>query len=147
MAQTQMWHDEGLNLVLDVAFPGGVSMPANCYLGLDARVALADTDTTADIDGEPAGDGYARQAIVNATDWTLQQDPGTGKWEVLSAEVTFSADGGDWPEVTNMFLMCTVGSATEVLIASAKLTAPRTIHDGESLPCRIKLRPRELVGT
>ena len=135
-------HDEGEELFCNY-LTGKTAIPANLYLGLDTRVAVAEDDALTDLTTEPSGDGYARSAIVKDTGWTVQQDSGTGDWEFVSTTETFTASGGDWGAVTRMFLTTESSGTAGSLIATEDLSQSRTIQDGESLEATITVRLKE----
>ena len=136
-------HDEGEEFMIKVCFPETASVPANYYIGLDARAALAEADTLATVTaaGEPAGaHGYAREAVASDNvDFTAQQDAGTDDWEAVTTEVTFTAAGGNWAEMDNIFLATTI-DGTGKLICSSAMSVPRTVNDGETLRVTMTIR-------
>lgn len=134
-------HDEGEQAILSAYFATAMSgygaPPANLYLGLDARVTLAEADTLASLSGEPTAGGYARKAIatggtgVSGQDFYINQ-PGA-YYRADSKTVTWTASGADYPAVTKIFL-CTVSSGTAgKLVSSLALSGSRTVLDGDSL--------------
>jgi len=126
-----IWHDEGEEFVVDCLFDETQSVPVNYYLGLDARPALAEADNLAALSGEPSGDGYAREAVASDnTDWTNSKVG--DNWRATSKEVTFTASGGDWSAVLNLFL-ATSSDGTGKLLCSVALSESRTIKDDDSL--------------
>ena len=72
----------------------------------------------------------------------VQQDGGTGDYEAVTKQVTFTASGGDWNEVTQLFL-CTSSDGSGKLLATKALSTGRTVHDGESLKCTMTVRVGE----
>ncbi len=138
-----IYHDEGEEFSVKVLFTEESSVPANYYLGLDARSSLAEDDDLAALSGEPSGNGYSRQTVASDnTDFTAQQDGGTSDWEAVTKEVTFAASGGDWSELKNIFL-ATSSDGSGKLIASAVFDTPRTVKDGEELKCTMTIRKKE----
>jgi hypothetical protein len=138
-------HDEGEQALLSAYFAtamtGYGAPPANLYLGLDARVSLAEADTLLSLSGEPSGNGYARKALSTAGTGASGQDfyvnqPGT-YYRADSKVVTFIASGGAWSAVTKMFLCTVVSGTAGKLIASLALSASRTLQDGDSLNASI----------
>jgi len=125
-----IWHDEGELFLLSLAFATGYAnygspTPANLYLGLDNRAALAEADTLATLVNElPAtplpGTGYARIALSTAgtgaggQDFVISQP--AAAYRVTSKSCVFTA-GGAWAEVRNMFLTT---HATAVASASGQ---------------------------
>ena len=137
-----IFHDEGEEWLLDVAFTETASVPAAFYIGLDNRGSLAEGDALTDLSGEPSGNGYARKAVnSDDTDWTVSQD--SGDYQALSKTVTFTASGGSIGPVTKGFL-CTVATGTSgVLINSKALSQERTLASGESLNVSMALKASE----
>lgn len=134
-------HDEGEQAILSAYFATAMSgfgpPPANLYLGLDARVTLAEADTLLSLSGEPSGLGYARKALSTAGTGLSGQDfyinQPAAYYRADSKVVTFTASGGAWVSVSKLFL-CTVLSGTAgKLISSLPLSATRTLQDGDSL--------------
>lgn len=138
-------HDEGEEYIIKTAFTEELAVPTSFYLGLDDRdgvtnPAPAEADTLTDLAGEPSANGYGRIGIASdGTDWTSQQDGGSGDWEALSKQCTFTASGGDWPVVSTMFL-ATSSDATGRLLVTKALSQDRTVLDGESLVCTLTVR-------
>lgn len=140
-------HDEGEQYMLSAAFDtdytGYGAPPANLYLGLDARGALAEGDTLATVAAtEPTTGGYNRQAIPTTTGFTLSQ-PGTYYQATSTTESFGPATAGGMGTVNNRFL-CTHVTATtsgsgQRLIASVALSTARTINDGDTLNTNIIL--------
>lgn len=132
--------DEGEYLVLDVAFRQA-TQPTNFYLGL-VNDTPVETDALTDLTGEPSGYGYTRQTIeANATGWpTLALDG--GDYMLTSSEETFTASGGSIGPVTYAFLATSTDN-TGKLVAYVALSTSRTMADGESLKCTLKIKLSE----
>lgn len=133
-----IWHDEGELFLLSLAFATGYAnygspTPANLYLGLDNRAALAEADTLVTLVNEnPAtplpGIGYARIPLSTAgtglggQDFVVSQP--AAAYRVTSKTCIFTA-GGIWAEVRNMFLTtdatAIVSGAGDRLLASLGL--------------------------
>jgi len=47
----------------------GTTVPVEYYVGLDNRSTITASQTMADISGEPSGNGYQRQPLVNGTNF------------------------------------------------------------------------------
>lgn len=140
LRRPNIWHDEGEQDMCEVYFEDAAGN-ATLYLGLDARASLAEADTLTSLTSEPSGNGYARQTITAATDWTVSQD--SGDYQAASATQTFTASGGAWGAVTKMFL-CDVSTGTAgLLLCSLALTASRTLQDGDSLQADITIKISE----
>jgi hypothetical protein len=134
-------HNEGEQAILSAYFATAMSgygaPPANLYLGLDARVTPAEADALTSLSGEPSGSGYARKALSTAGTGASGQDfyinQPAAYYKADSKTVTFTASGGAWSAVTQLFL-CTVSSGTAgKLVCTKALTASRTLQDGDSL--------------
>ena len=125
-----------MQFILEVVFSEEQSVPANFYIGLATDSSLAETATLIDLT-EVSGTDYARQAVAsNDTDWTSAAT-GTNDRKVTSKTVTFTA-GGTWTGAKTVFLATTIDSSG-VLVASAPLSATRTLADGDSLTIAIEI--------
>jgi hypothetical protein len=129
--------DEGEQMILDIAFRAAAQ--GSFYLGLANDTPL-ETDTLADLAGEPVGNGYARQALArNTTDWpVLALD--SGDYRVISKLATFMAAGGSIGPVTMMFLCDAASGTVGKYIAWAALSETITLGDAESLGCKIRVK-------
>lgn len=137
-----MLHDEGEEFIVDVVFDETQSVPANYYIGLDARASLAEADALTDLVSEPSGNGYAREAVASDnTDFTNSQD--SGDWQALTKTVTFTASGGSIGAVTKAFLTTVSTGTAGVLISSVALSQSRTLADGESLDVSMYIKLSE----
>lgn len=137
-------HDTGEIAILSAFFATTMANygapPANHYLGLDRRAALAEADTLATL-VELSKIGYARKALSSAGTGLAGQDfyinQPAAYYRADSKTVTWTA-GENWvDDVKNMFL-CTdltavVDAASKHLIASLALSAPRTLLNGDKL--------------
>jgi hypothetical protein len=134
-----IFHTGGQQFLLSVAFSTavGVIVPASYYLGLDNRSTLALTDTFTSLSAEPTQFGYARQAVSSATGFNLEVDSG-GNFIMRSSVVTFSASGGSWGPVRNVFLS-TSASNTGFLVSSVVLGTPRTVADSQLITVRMSI--------
>lgn len=126
--------DEGEQLILDV-FLRGAAPPAEFYLRL-FNDTPEETDTLADLLGEPVGNGYAPIAVERSSvGWpVLELD--LGDWQATSKTVTFTASGGDIGPVT----CCVLATADDVFVAFAMLSEQRILRDGESLDVTYKVK-------
>jgi hypothetical protein len=133
-----MWHVEGQEFLLSVAFDSdaGIVIPTNYYVGLDNRAALTDDDTMLDFTGEPTTHGYSRQPVSSTTGFTVALKDGI--MTASSGISTFTAVGGSFGPVANVFLT-TTSDNSGYLIASSALSSPRTIATGESMTVKINL--------
>lgn len=124
-------HQQGLQDILEVFFRGTTPY-STLYVGLAEDESLAENATLSSIT-EVSGSGYQRQPLSRgSTDWPTSESTGTYDWRVKSAQVTFTATG-TWSTARTAFL-CTVASGTSGrLIASAPLSQPRTLGNGDQL--------------
>jgi len=122
--------DEGEQLFLNCTLIT-TGCPTTFYLRL-FNDTPAETDTLADLTGEPSTFGYAACEITrDASGWpTLALD--SGDYMATSSEETFSASGGSWGPVTYAVL-ATTSNNTGKLVAYAALSTSRTLANGESL--------------
>lgn len=144
-AGNEIWRDELHNALLDEGekdfldvYLRGATAPSGFYLRL-YNDTPAETDTLADLTGEPSGNGYAPIAVErNATGWpTLALD--SGDYMATSKTVTFQASGGAIGPVTYCVL-ATSSDNTGKLISSAALSQTRTLAAGESLDVTYKIK-------
>jgi hypothetical protein len=129
--------DEGEQLFLNCTLIA-TGCPTTFYLRL-FNDTPAETDTLADLTGEPSGNGYAAIEVTrDATGWpTLALD--TGDYQATSKTVTFSASGGSWGPVTYAVL-ATTSNNTGKLVSYTALSTSRTLANGESLQVTYKLK-------
>jgi len=129
-------HAEGLQYLLEVALTEEQSVPANLYVGLATDAALAEDASLGD-QTEVSGTGYARQTVASDNVDITSATTGTNDRKITTKVVTFTA-GGNWTEANTVFLATTVGD-TGKLLASAPLSAARTLTDGDSLTTAIEI--------
>jgi len=132
-------HTDGEDFILRVLF-AGESLPSNYYLGLDNRseVLAADTMTTIQNEGsEPSTNGYSRVVLTTGASFTIQLTVG-GNTEALSPISSFSASGGSWGPIINLFLT-TEADFSGRLISSVSLSNAVTVLDTETLTVRMAL--------
>jgi hypothetical protein len=129
--------DEGEQAFLNCTLRA-TSCPTTFYLRL-FNDTPAETDTLADLTGEPSTNGYAAVEITrDATGWpTLALD--TGDYQATSKTATFSASGGSWGPVTYAVL-ATSSDSSGKLISYTALSTSRTLANGESLQVTYKLK-------
>jgi hypothetical protein len=136
-------HFLGEAFLLQALFMGGYSpsiyIPDQYYLGLDARGTIAVADTMASVFNEPFVNGYTRQPVSSTNGFSL--DVVSGVHRATSQIVSFSAAGGSWGPVSNIFLSDKPNN-TGVLISSAQLTSPVTVLSGDSVNMRMALSLR-----
>jgi hypothetical protein len=141
--QVNFLADEGEYAMLDVFLRAGTA-PSGYFIRL-CNDTPVETDTLADITGEPPGTyNYAAQAVARdatAAGWpTLALD--SGDHMATSKTVTFTATGGVIGPVTYAFL-ATTSNNTGKHIASVALSTSRTLADGESLQVTMKVKLSE----
>jgi hypothetical protein len=132
-------NDGELN-ILDSYFRGE-NTPISFYLMLVNDTPLI-TDNLSDITGEPTigVNGYQRIELAkNTTDWpdlALCLFHG----QVTSKQVMFEATGGSWGPV-KYAILTTVPTGTDgFLVAFVPLSSTKTLTDGQTLFCRIRVR-------
>lgn len=122
-------HTQGEALILNALFKGGPTsnsyIPNNYYLGLDYRSSLVDTQTLADITGEPSANGYLRQPISSSTGFTI--NTGVNPVKATSNMVSFTATGGSWGPVKNLFLCNVSAGSSGSLISSIYMGSEITV--------------------
>lgn len=130
--------DEGEENMLD-AYLRGENVPTTFYLAL-YNDTPTETDSLDDLTGEPSTNGYERQEIARSTvGWpTLVLD--SGDFMATSKQVAFTASGGPIGPVIYMVLTDVETGTGGLLIAFADLSQSRTIPNGESLGCKIKVK-------
>jgi len=135
-------HDEGEQFMLQVVFDEQQTVPANYYIGLDNRASPAEADTLVSLSAEPSGNGYARQPVPSDNvGWTVSMS--AGDYQAASTTETFTASGGAWTAVQQMFLCTTVTGTAGKLVATAALSTSRTLQDGDSLQTDITIKLSE----
>jgi hypothetical protein len=122
------------------------NIPISLYLMLvyNGGFPPAITDNLSDITGEPTigVNGYQRIHLAkNTTDWPdLALCLGHG--QVTSKQVMFEAVGGSWGPV-KYAVLTTVPTGTDgFFIAYVPLSTTKTLSDGNTLYCRIRIRLR-----
>lgn len=145
-------HDTGEIAILSAFFATAMANygapPANLYLGLDARAALAELDTLATVNaaeltagGLGAKAGYARKAVISGGTGLVGQDfyvnqPGI-YYRADSATVTWTA-GENWITTLLNIFLCTdinavADAASKHLISSLVLSTPRLLMNLDKL--------------
>lgn len=130
-------HYTGEQLILSILF-GGVTVPENYYIGLDSRTSLSATSSISDISGfEPSSGGYSRQ-LVNSSNFSVIS--AAEGWQANSPVLLFSAVGGSWGPVKNIFMAAGLGyAASSTLISSASLSREITVAAGEVVTMRMAM--------
>ena len=131
-----MLHAEGQEMILNAVFAGG-SIPSSYYLGLDNRTSLAVTDNLANLLAEPSTKGYVRFTASASSDFTVAAET-SGNFKSQSVLLTFTAAGGSWGPVKNLFMSSSLDN-TGKLISSVALSDPLTLVDGDIINLRINL--------
>lgn len=133
-------HNQGEQFILSGMFntSAGIVAPTNYYLGLDARIVLSETDTLANLIAEPTTNGYARQPVSSFNGFSVALGMGTS-FTAVSNSVVFSATGGSWGPVTNLFLTNILSGTSGYLISSAPFNNSRTVNSGQSISARISI--------
>lgn len=130
-------HSEGEALLLSCCFNNTGTLPPNAYyFGLDNRGTINAGDTLEDIFGEPSSNGYNRQARPSNGGFTIELV--NGMYRASSSIMTFSASGGAWGPVKNIFMTNAAGSSG-TLISSAALSQEVSLISGDSVNLRMAL--------
>lgn len=140
-------HKEGEAFLLNAVFAGGQNntvIPNNYYLGLDARSSLTINDTLESLISEPGTNGYVRQPISSAGDFTVVLDT-DGHYRAISPIVVFQAVGGSWGPVSNLFLTDTLDNSGS-LLSTAPFSIPITVVAGDSVTMRISISLKDFNG-
>lgn len=135
-------HFSGENFLLQGLFANnGTVIPANYYIGLDARETVSASDSMSDLIDEPIGNGYLRQPVSSQSGFTIRNFDGV--YKALSNIVTFSAVGGDYNSTAkNIFLATATSGGT--LISSVSLNQDVDLGEGESVNMRITMTLRNV---
>jgi len=138
-------HFDGDFYMLSALYSGiSVSIPLSYYLGLDDRLVPAETDTLANLNQEPSQFGYARQAVSSGNGFNVGLN-NNGTCQATSTVVAFSASGGTWGPVKNLFLATSIGNSG-YLIATSPLSDNVVVGSGEQLTLRFALTLRDELG-
>lgn len=140
-------HNGGEGYFLEVLFNNpndGTLPPEYYYLGLDARTEISVSDTMVDIIDEPTANGYFRQPVSSRpnqpTGWSVTTNDAYTK--ALCSIITFTAAGGEWGPVKNLFLT-NQNDNDGILIASVALTDEAYLEDGDAINLRMALTLRD----
>lgn len=137
-------HDEGeqalLSAYFDTDLAGYGAPPLNLYVGLDNRTSLTESQTLANLTGEPSGNGYARIAVSTTTGWTISNP--VDDYQAKTATLTFNASGAGWGPVSKIFL-ATTSDNTGKLLVSLALSASRTLVAGDQLNTDLAIKMSE----
>lgn len=131
-------HINGELFLLSVAFStaGSISVPSSYYIGMDNRATLSLNDTFSSLSNEPTQNGYLRQSVSSANGFTISTVD--SNYRAISSTLTFSAAGGSWGPVKNVFLG-TTATNSGYLLSSVALDNSRTVLDGQSITLRFSL--------
>jgi len=131
-------HLLGEDFILKVLF-GGVQVPNLYFVGLDSRESLSSEDSIADLESsEPSSYGYERKAI-NSNDFSVIQGA-SGIMQANSPTVLFTALGGSWGPIRNIFLSTGLGHASpSVLVSSASIGQNLVVSPGETVSMRMAM--------
>jgi hypothetical protein len=138
-----MLHNTGEQYIINSAFIS--SKADNFYFGLDARATIAAEDTMVTITNngnEPTINGYSRVMVSGSGGFTL--GVASGVYLAQGPVVSFSATGGSWGPVKNLFLT-TKSDNTGILIASAALSENTILNSGETLNVRLALTLKDIT--
>lgn len=136
---TSILHNEGEQFLLSVLF-AGTSSPSNYYLGLDNRTTLTATDTLASLVGEPTVNGYARQPISSSSFTVVST---FGAYQANTPIVTFSAAGGSWGPVSNLFLSTSLDNSGKLIATVTLNQSNLTLINGQIIRVRMGLALRD----
>jgi hypothetical protein len=143
-------HSEGENFFLKCCFVNdGSYPPGNYYFGLDNRSAIAADDLIEDLAEEPSLSGYGRIAVDSTSGFSIEKV--NQVYRAAGSIITFSAIGGSWGPVRNLFLSTSISSASDnlassILLASAQLSSSLTLTDGDSVNMRMALSLQDTNG-
>jgi len=138
-----VFHLAGEEFLLNAVFKGGTTntyIPENYYFGLDNRTSISANNIISNLSGEPSTNGYARIPVssTGVFNVTLQSSHYRAEGPILS----FSASGGAWGPVRNLFLTTQVNNSG-VLISSVSLGQVITVSNGEAINMRMGLSLRD----
>jgi hypothetical protein len=129
-------HSSGEQFMLTSLFVNNV-IPDDYIFGLDNRTSVTAADTMSTVAVvEPTDNGYFRQAVSSSGQFTISTVSNIHR--ANSPIITFSASGGSWGPVRNLFLT-TSPDSSGYLIASVPLAQVLTVSDGESVSMRMAL--------
>ena len=131
-------HILGENFILKVLF-GGQAVPNSYHIGLDSRETIQIHDAISDLASlEPSGLGYERQSI-GSNDFSVVENV-AGFMQANSPTVLFTASGGSWGPIKNIFLCTGLGqSAPTVLVSSASIGQNLVVSPGETVSMRMAM--------
>ncbi len=136
-------HSGGEAFLIQAAFIGGpVSsvIPDTYFIGLDNRESVAIADEMADIVGEPATGGYARNEVSSTDEFSLVYS--NGLYSAVSPVLTFRSTSASWGPCANVFLAAEIDDEM-TLLATAVLGQPISLGIGETITMRLSLQIRD----
>lgn len=139
-------HLEGEEFMLSALFrsTSGIVVPSFYYLGMDNRSTVSISDNMSSLTTEPSGNGYSRQAVSSATGFTIEQftipgdTSGLLHWRAKTQIIAFTASGGSWGPVSNVFLTNLIDNSG-YLISTASLGTTRSVAPSDTLTFRFAL--------
>lgn len=131
-------HSDGQYYLLNLGFnqSSGITVPSSYYVGLDNRTTPDVSDTLTSLSNEPTQYGYSRQGVSSTNGFTLTET--SGIYKATTDTVTFSASGGNYGPISNLFLATSSGS-TGYLISTISFETERTVADGQTLVMRMSV--------
>ena len=139
------FHNDGEEFMLKALFSGELDIPDDYYFGLDKRTTIRIGDNLVSLLDEPENEfnGYARQPIAASGQFVV--DTTSDHYYARGPILHFSASGGSWGPVRNLFLSTTRQSDYGgYLLASVPLSQTITVADGESISVRMGLSLRNV---
>lgn len=133
-------HTSGEEFILKALFSEDVDIPSSYYFGLDNRSTIAVADVMSDITNEPTSNGYARQTLNSTDDFTFEIIGGVNR--ARSSALTFTASGGDWGPIKNLFMSNISQSEDDssgYLISSASIGTSRIVEAGDAISMRMAI--------
>jgi len=128
-------HADGEEFILKVLFTGEEVIPANYFFGLDSRFTISRENDMSDVLGnEPSSNGYTRSVSSSSGSFNITLGTG-GAYESSSQILSFSASGGNWGPVRNLFLTNTSGYSGS-LISTVPLNSELTVMNGQTINLR-----------
>jgi hypothetical protein len=135
-------HIDGEKFILSAMFKttAGIAVPSFYYLGMDNRSTVQKTDNMLSVTTEPTGNGYSRQPVSSSTGFSIETytSGSESHWRAKSQVVSFSASGGQWGPVGNVFLTDRLDN-TGYLISTAPLGETRFLSPADVLTFRFAL--------
>jgi hypothetical protein len=135
-----MMRTEGIQFLLELA-NALQSRPANYYIGLceESEDVISKAASLFDLT-ELSGNGYSRQALTADSADMVSAAGGSYGRKLTTAEVTFTASGGNWNTARTRFL-ATSSDNSGKLIATEPVNSGGgvALGDGESYDCNMTI--------